>query len=71
MLVILLAFSGIEGAIGDCPPVPSGNTPAGQGGDIDCDGDVDTVDALHIMRFLAGLEILLPSGCPPIGLTDA
>ncbi len=71
VLVILLAFSGIEGAIGDCPPVPSGNTPAGQGGDIDCDGDVDSVDALHIMRFLAGLEILLPSGCPPIGLTDA
>ncbi|MCH7483983.1 MAG: hypothetical protein IIA90_02415 [Chloroflexi bacterium] len=70
--MILLAFSGIDGDnSGDCPTVTSGIAGAIEVGDIDCDGNVDTVDALYIMRFLAGLEILLPSGCSAIGQTDA
>ncbi len=36
-------------------------------GGIDCDGDVDAVDALRILRHVAGLSNNLPPGCPPIG----
>lgn len=45
--------------------------PAGFGaivyGDADCDGDVDAVDALQILRFVAGLQPNQQPGCPPIG----
>ena len=36
-------------------------------GDMDCDGDVDAVDALLILRDVAGLSVSLPPGCPAIG----
>lgn len=36
-------------------------------GDMDCDADVSPVDALHILRFVAGLPNNLPEGCPAIG----
>lgn len=36
-------------------------------GDVDCDGDVDAVDALQILRFVAGLQPNQQAGCPPIG----
>jgi hypothetical protein len=35
--------------------------------DIDCDGDIDVVDALFILRFLAALPFPLPPGCPLVG----
>lgn len=36
-------------------------------GDIDCDDDVDAVDALQLLRFVAGLGANQPQGCPPLG----
>lgn len=35
-------------------------------GDIDCDDDVDAVDSLLILRFVAALPVDLPEECPPI-----
>lgn len=59
----------------DC--VPIGNNlapavlPAGQPpdhfGDIDCDLDVDAVDALQILRFVAGLSVSQDEPCTDIG----
>lgn len=49
---------------------PVGTAPLGNGlpifGDIDCDDDVDAVDGLLILRFVAGLPVNLPAGCPPL-----
>lgn len=39
---------------------------ASTNGDVDCDGDVDSVDALRILREVAALPNELPIGCPPI-----
>lgn len=36
-------------------------------GDLDCDGDVDSVDALKGLQHNAGLPVALPDGCPPVG----
>ncbi len=36
-------------------------------GDVDCDGDTDSVDALKILRYVVGLPNNLPAGCPSIG----
>ena len=36
-------------------------------GDMNCDGKVDAVDALLILRDVADLLVSLPSGCPDIG----
>lgn len=36
-------------------------------GDIDCDGDVDAVDSLVILKFVAGLPLGLPQFCEPLG----
>ncbi len=38
---------------------------------MDCNGDVDAVDALRILRHAAGLNPNLPQGCDPIGPADA
>lgn len=35
--------------------------------DIDCDGDVDPVDALQILRWIAGLPVHQDEGCLEIG----
>lgn len=35
-------------------------------GDVDCDGDVDAVDALKVLRDVAGLAVEQPEGCPGI-----
>ncbi len=52
-------------------PSPSGTPgPAGPKGDIDCDGDTDAVDALRILRYVAGLNPNLPPNCEPIGPAD-
>ena len=38
-------------------------------GDVDCDGDVDSVDALKQLRHVASLSIEQEPGCPEIGST--
>ena len=35
--------------------------------DVNCSGNINSVDALFILRFVAGLPVTLPPGCPPIG----
>lgn len=35
-------------------------------GDMDCDSDVDAVDALRILRYVVGLPMNLPDGCAAI-----
>ena len=42
-------------------PLPNGN------GDVNCSGAVTAVDALQILRHVAGLPVNLPAGCQPIG----
>jgi hypothetical protein len=46
--------------------VPSGVEELLQG-DVDCDGDVDAVDALNDLRFVAALGVDGVEGCPSIG----
>lgn len=36
-------------------------------GDVDCDGDSDAVDALAILRYVAGLPYVQAPGCQPLG----
>ena len=36
-------------------------------GDVDCDGDVDVIDALKELQHVAGLLVSQESGCPEIG----
>jgi len=48
-------------------PTPSPTPGPVVKGDVDCDGDVDAVDALRILRFVAQLSTGLPGGCDPIG----
>lgn len=63
-----LERAGVSGALSTATPTRPPPTPtATQGaptpvpglfGDTDCDGDIDSVDALAILRFVAGLEAL-------------
>ena len=48
------------------PPITASPAP-GLSGDVDCDGDVDAVDSLSILQFVAALPVALPPGCPHIG----
>ena len=54
--------------IGTPTPTPT-STPMGKlvQGDVQCDGDVDTVDALQQLRNVAALETFQEAGCPGIG----
>lgn len=47
-------------------PTPAPTLPPGfhYWGDFDCDGDVDAVDALQILRYLAALEVQQSEACP-------
>lgn len=36
-------------------------------GDVDCDGDIDSVDALKQQRFVVGLSVSQAESCPDIG----
>jgi hypothetical protein len=43
-------------------------TPGRLFGDVDCDGDIDSVDALAILRFVAGLDPLAQTEpCTDVG----
>ncbi len=37
-------------------------------GDVDCDGDVDAVDSLGLLQYVAGLSVSLQEPCPDIGV---
>jgi parallel beta-helix repeat protein len=48
-------------------PTPSG-TPSGlTQGDVDCDNDVNAVDALKELRYVAKLPVSKPEACPDVG----
>jgi hypothetical protein len=47
-------------------PTSSATLQARRQGDIDCNGDIDAVDALLILRHVAGLSVDLPPDCPPL-----
>jgi len=53
------------GPSGTPTPLPSATAP--KQGDNDCDGDVDSVDALKGLRHVAGLSVQQGPGCTPIG----
>ncbi len=38
-------------------------------GDVDCRGNVDAVDVLKVLRYVAGLEVQQREPCPDIGST--
>ena len=48
----------------DCDAIGSGDTPKG---DMNCDGEVSSVDSLHILRHVAQLPSTLLVGCPLVG----
>ncbi len=53
-------------------PTPSpAPEPQFSNGDIDCDGDVDSVDALKVLRHVAGMSVSQIDPCPDIGSTAA
>jgi hypothetical protein len=35
-------------------------------GDVDCSGAVNAIDALKILRAVAGLSVAKPAGCPEV-----
>ena len=47
-------------------PTPTGEPKGPLQGDVDCDGDVDSVDALKVLRFVAGLDYEQVEPCPDI-----
>ena len=49
----------------EATPTPSPDTP--MQGDVDCNGTVNSVDALKVLRYVAALQNTLPAGCPSIG----
>jgi hypothetical protein len=53
--------------IGEAVPVPAGAGAGRVWGDMDCNGGVDVVDGLLILRHVAALQVTLPPGCLPIG----
>lgn len=55
----------VSGGVEPCL-VPEPADPAAKG-NIDCDNDVDSVDALQTLRFIAGLDTSQAPGCPSVG----
>ena len=66
----------VNGMLLSVTPASSEGQPAGAleeiiQGDVDCDGDVDTVDALQELRHVAALPAAQNDPCPGIGTTAA
>ena len=49
----------------DCPPI--GSEVASLFGDVDCGGDVSSVDALKVLRYVASLPVSQTEPCADIG----
>lgn len=58
----------VSAILGTATPAPS-ETPVSKlvQGDVDCDEDVDSVDALKQLRHVAALSVAQEPGCPGIG----
>jgi hypothetical protein len=74
--VVLRATAGIPSMlpvplVGTCPgPAGIGNsTQAGEFGDVDCSAVINSVDALKLLRYIAGLSYQQVEPCPNIGDT--
>ena len=58
--------------VGGPTPTPTPTPPSGNKvGDVDCSGAVDAVDALKILRHVAGLSVSQNEPCPDIGSSVA
>jgi len=65
-------WPGLAAAAAPAPsPTPSPTPPAGAAvwGDVDCDGAVNAVDALKLLRHVVGLPVSQTEPCPDIGST--
>ncbi len=62
-------WPGFAAAVGAGAETPAPTLPPGSTifGDVDCDGDVDAVDSLKTLRFVAGLSVSQTEPCPDIG----
>jgi hypothetical protein len=57
-----------ELSVGQNPPCPAiGAGPAPVWGDVDCSGDITSVDALKTLRFAAGMTVSQSEPCIDIG----
>ena len=66
----------VNGMLFSVPSASSEGQPSGAleeiiQGDVDCDGDVDAVDALQDLRHVALLPVTQDDSCPEIGTTAA
>lgn len=70
-LTALLLFFTALGVLGGAAAATALTSAYGSyaSGDINCSGGVDSVDALQILRHVAGLQVNLPTDCPGIGST--
>lgn len=59
------------GPPGPTPNLPTPARPPLAHGDVDCDGDVDSVDSLMVLRHVAGLALTQQPPCPDIGTAAA
>ncbi|HSR31218.1 MAG TPA: choice-of-anchor Q domain-containing protein, partial [Anaerolineae bacterium] len=56
--------------IGASLPLPIPTWPPAHFGDVDCDGAVNAVDALKVLRYVAGLSVSQELGCTELGTTS-
>jgi len=59
------AVQGPGSATSPTPPTGPPILPHGKG-DADCNGSITAIDALAILRYVAGIPMLLQPGCPPL-----
>ena len=66
----------VNGVLFSATPASSEGQPSGEPeeiiqGDVDCDGDVDAVDALKELRHVAALPVAQNDPCPDVGTAAA
>jgi hypothetical protein len=76
-LITLRFDAGLSVNVGDCPPLAkpvqvlevsaAGLVDPQPWGDVDCDEEINPVDALKILRYDAALNYTQEPDCPPIG----
>jgi hypothetical protein len=64
--VAAIGFTQEEGCPALRGAVPAGDPPD-LFGDVDCDGDVDSVDGLKILQFVAAIAFTQTEPCADIG----